>query len=51
MTEGKDLIMKEVCKYELIEQMKAYSQMKAKEYGGFSSRMRFKYMDIIELYK
>lgn len=51
MTEGKDLIMKEVCKYELIEQMKAYSQMKSKEYGGFSSRMRFKYMDIIELYK
>lgn len=51
MTEGKDLIMKEVSKYELIDQMKAYSQMKSKEYEGFSSRMRFKYMDIIELYK
>jgi hypothetical protein len=51
MTEGKDLIMKEVCKYELIEQMKSYSQLKTNDCGGFSSRMRFKYMDIIELYK
>ena len=51
MTEGKDLITKEVIKYKLIEQIKAYSQLKIKDYGGFSSRMRFKYMDIIELYK
>jgi len=49
--EGKDLIMKEVCKYDIIEKIKHYSSLKVSDHQGFSSRMKFKMMDLLDVYK
>ncbi len=51
LQEGKDLITKEVCKYDIIEKIKYYSSLKVSEYHGFSSRMKFKMMDLLDVYK
>jgi hypothetical protein len=51
LQEGKDLITKEVCKYDIIEKIKYYSSLKVSEYEGFSSRMKFKMMDLLDVYK
>ena len=51
LQEGKQLIMKEVCKYDIIEKIKYYSTLKVSEFGGFSNRMKFKMMDLFDLYK
>ncbi len=51
LQEGKDLITKEVCKYDIIEKIKYYSSLKVSEYQGFSSRMKFKMMDLLDVYK
>ena len=51
LQEGRTLIMKEVCKYDIIEKIKYYSTLKVSEYTGFSSRMKFKMMDLLDLYK
>lgn len=48
---GKDLILNEVCKYDLIDKIKYYSMLNTKDNLGYSSRMKFKMMDIIDLYK
>lgn len=49
--EGKPIIMKEVSKYEIIGQITEFSKLKMADCPGFSNRMRFKCMDIIDLYK
>ena len=51
LQEGKDLIMKEVCKYDIIEKIKYYSVLKTSDYQGYTSRMKFKMMDLLDLYK
>ena len=51
LQEGKELITKEVCKYDIIEKIKYYSSLKVSEYQGFSSRMKFKMMDLLDVYK
>lgn len=51
MTEAKTLIMKEVSKFTFIEKITEYSKIKSSDNPGFSSRMRFKCMDLVELYK
>ena len=51
LQEGKDLIMKEVYKYDIIEKIKYYSALKVSDYQGFTSRMKFKMMDLLDLYK
>lgn len=51
MSEAKILITKEVSKYTLIEKITEYSKYKSSDNPGFSSRMRFKCMDLVELYK
>lgn len=48
---GKDLILNEVCKYEILDKIKYYSTLNIKENSGYSNRMKFKMMDIIDLYK
>ena len=48
---GKDLILNEVCKYEILDKIKYYSTLNTKENSGYSNRMKFKMMDIIDLYK
>tara|TARA_Y100001970_G_C13649454_1_gene562838 strand:+ start:111 stop:353 length:243 start_codon:yes stop_codon:yes gene_type:complete len=48
---GKELFENEVCKYELLNKIKEYSTLNIKEYTGFSSRMKFKMLDIIDLYE
>lgn len=50
-SEGQDIINKEVSKYELINKIKYLTSLKISEHPGFSSRMRFKCMDILDLYK
>ena len=49
--EGKPIIMKEVSKYEIIGQITEFSKLKMADCPGFSNRMRFKCMDILDLYK
>ena len=51
LQKGIELIKNEVCKYELINKIKEYSCLNNKENKGFSSRMKFKMLDIIDLYK
>ena len=51
MSEAKELVLKEVSKYSLLEKIAQYSTLKSGENPGFSSRMRFKCMDLVELYK
>jgi hypothetical protein len=51
MTESKDLVLREVSKYSLIEKITGYSILKSGENPGFSSRMRFKCMGLVELYQ
>ena len=51
MSEAKELVLKEVSKYSLLEKITQYSTLKSGENPGFSSRMRFKCMDLVELYK
>lgn len=48
---GKDLILNEVCKYDILDKIKYYSTLNTKENSGFSTRMKFKMMDILDLYK
>jgi hypothetical protein len=50
-SEGQDIINKEVSKYELIAKITTLVKYKIADYSGFSSRMRFKCMDILDLYK
>ena len=50
-SEGRDIINKEVSKYELIAKITSLTKYKIADYPGFSSRMRFKCMDILDLYK
>lgn len=51
LQQGKELILNEVCKYDIMERIKYYSSLSIKDNSGFSSRMKFKMMDIIDLYK
>lgn len=48
---GKNLILNEVCKYNILEKIKHYSKLNTKENPGYSNRMKFKMMDILDLYK
>ena len=50
-SEGQSIINKEVSKYELITKITSLTKYKVVDYPGFSSRMRFKCMDILDLYK
>jgi hypothetical protein len=51
MSEGKELILKDISKYSLLEKVKEYSIMKTGDYHGYSSRMKFKCMDLVDMYK
>ena len=48
ITVGKGLINKNVTKYVITEHIKKYSEMKGSEKPGFSNRIRFKCMDLVE---
>jgi len=48
---GRELISKEVCKYDIIEKIKYYSSLNVKDNLGYSNRMKFKMLDILDLYK
>ncbi len=48
ITVGKELINKNVIKYSITEQITKYSKMKGTEKPGFSNRIRFKCMDLVE---
>lgn len=48
ITVGKQLINKNVTKYVITEHINKYSQMKGSEKPGFSNRIRFKCMDLVE---
>jgi hypothetical protein len=51
ITEGKDKILKDVSKYSIEQNLIKYSQLKDKSKVGFSNRMRFKFMDLVEYFK
>lgn len=48
---GKKLISNEVCKYNIVDKIKCYSELNIKENSGYSNRMKFKMLDILDLYK
>lgn len=50
-SDGRLIINKEVSKYELINKITSYSKYKVSDHPGFSNRMKFKCMDILDLYK
>ena len=50
-SEGKPLIMKEVSKYDLLKQVKEVSGLTTGQNPGITNRIRFKCMDISDLYK
>lgn len=50
-SEGKALIMSEVSRYDLLKQIKELSGLSSSQNPGITNRMRFKCMDILDLYK
>ena len=51
MQQGRHLILNEVCKYDIIDKIKNYSILNLKDNLGYSNRMKFKMLDILDLYK
>jgi len=51
MQQGRHLILNEVCKYDIIDKIKNYSILNLKDNSGYSNRMKFKMLDILDLYK
>tara|TARA_B100001093_G_scaffold103293_4_gene95514 strand:- start:6852 stop:7778 length:927 start_codon:yes stop_codon:yes gene_type:complete len=49
--EGKQKILKDVSKFSIEENLKYYSELKYKKNTGFSTRMKFKFMDLVEFFK
>jgi hypothetical protein len=49
--EGKEKILKDVSKYSIEQNLIKYSELKDKSKVGFSTRMRFKFMDLVEYFK
>tara|TARA_Y100000816_G_scaffold273629_1_gene240142 strand:+ start:1185 stop:2117 length:933 start_codon:yes stop_codon:yes gene_type:complete len=49
--EGKEKILKDVSKYSIEQNLIKYSELKDKSKIGFSTRMRFKFMDLVEYFK
>ena len=49
--EGKDKILKDVSKYSIEQDLIKYSELKDKSKVGFSTRMRYKFMDLVEYFK
>lgn len=49
--EGKEKILKDVSKYSIEQNLIKYSELKDKSKLGFSTRMRFKFMDLVEYFK
>tara|TARA_Y200000002_G_scaffold299412_2_gene254293 strand:+ start:8510 stop:9391 length:882 start_codon:yes stop_codon:yes gene_type:complete len=47
----KQTILKSVSKYMILKNLEKYSKVQTNEYKGFSSRMKFKSMDLLELLK
>lgn len=47
----KQTILKSVSKYMILKNLEKYSKIQTNEYKGFSSRMKFKSMDLLELLK
>ena len=49
--EGKQKILKDVSKFSIEEKIKYYSELQYKKNTGFSTRMKFKFMDLVEFFK
>ena len=49
--EGKEKILKDVSKYSIEQNLIKYSELKDKSKVGFSTRMRFKFMHLVEYFK
>lgn len=49
--EGKQKILKDVSKFSIEENLNYYSELKFKKNTGYSTRMKFKFMDLVEFFK
>lgn len=48
--DGINLINKNVCKYSISKKIQKYATLKTSDFDGFSSRIKFKCLDLVELF-